>query len=86
MSTGSKKPSDILKLSYELGIFGFLVWIACFYRINFRDTQTLILPLLINLLFITDNIFIYFHVMFPFYLLQANLILRNYYNNSPRGF
>ena len=78
--------SDILKLSYELGIFGFLVWTLCFYRINFKNLQTLILPLLINLLFITDNIFIYFHVMFPFYLLQANLILRNSHNNISRDF
>jgi hypothetical protein len=64
--------SDVLKHFIELGPFMFALWIGCFYW-NSRHKGTLALVVFTNVLFLSDNVSIYFDVMFPFYLAFAYL-------------
>ena len=64
--------SDVLKYFVELGPLMFAVWIGCFYWTS-RAAGTLGLAVFINVLFLSDNVSIYFDVMFPFYLAFAYL-------------
>ena len=64
--------SDVLKHFIELGPFMFALWIGCFYWTS-RDKGALALTVFTNVLFLSDNVSIYFDVMFPFYLAFAYL-------------
>lgn len=64
--------SDILKHFIELGPVMFAGWIGCFYWTS-RRKSTLALTVFMNVLFLSDNVSIYFDVMFPFYLSFACL-------------
>lgn len=64
--------SDVLKHYIELGPAMFAAWIGCFYWAS-RRRGTLALAVLMNVLFLSDNVSIYFDVMFPFYLSFAYL-------------
>jgi hypothetical protein len=64
--------SDVLKHFIELGPVMFAGWIGCFYWTS-RRKSTLALTVFMNVLFLSDNVSIYFDVMFPFYLSFAYL-------------
>lgn len=59
--------SDILKNYTEMGPVVFLGWVYFLYRINMRNLISLMYIIYINTLFITDNAFVYFDVLFLFY-------------------
>lgn len=59
--------SDILKHYMELGPIVFSLWIGCFYWMS-RRAGVVALAVLMNVLFLSDNVAIYFDVMFVFYL------------------
>lgn len=61
--------SDLLKVFFELGPIVFFAWIYFFYK----WTNTFLsagLAIYLNVLFLTDNVFIYFDVMFVFYIVM----------------
>lgn len=62
--------SDVLKHYMEVGPLMFAGWIGCFYWLS-RRRGTLALTVFMNVLFLSDNVSIYFDVMFPFYLAFA---------------
>lgn len=64
--------SDVLKHFIELGPLMFALWIGCFYWTS-RHKGALALTVFTNVLFLSDNVSIYFDVMFPFYLAFAYL-------------
>lgn len=64
--------SDLLKYYMELGPAIFACWIGCFYWAS-RAKGALALVVFMNVLFLSDNVSIYFDVMFPFYLALAYL-------------
>ena len=64
--------SDVLKHFIELGPVMFAAWIGCFYWTS-RRKGMLALTMFMNVLFLSDNVSIYFDVMFPFYLAVAYL-------------
>lgn len=61
--------SDILKLVLELGPLPFIAWLIAFYWPFLKTPRALIFPIYMNILFFTDNTFIYFEVLTVFYLL-----------------
>lgn len=61
--------SDILKIMLELGIFLFIIWLILFIAINIKGKKSILLILFLNILFISDNVFIYFDTLFIFYLI-----------------
>jgi len=60
--------SDILKIIIELGIVSFLIWLLYFMYINLSNKKAVPIVLFINILFLSDNVFIYFDTLFVFYL------------------
>lgn len=63
--------SDILKIVIELGVFSFIIWLLFFIVINIKGRKSIYIILFLNILFITDNVFIYFDTLFVFYLILA---------------
>lgn len=59
--------SEILKNYFEFGLPLFLVWIFLIYSKNLFSNKSAILLLYLNILLLTDNVFIYFDIMFYFY-------------------
>lgn len=59
--------SDILKNFLEFGPILFILWLLSFYYFNSMNLKLLIIALYLNVLFLSDNVFIYFDVMFFFY-------------------
>lgn len=59
--------SDILKNYTEMGPVIFIAWIYFMYKINSRNLISLLYIIYINVLFISDNAFVYFDVLFLFY-------------------
>ncbi len=68
--------SDILKSFFEFGVVGFFIWIFVFYRVNIKNLGMLALTIFMNVLFLTDNVFIYFYVTFVYYFLVIGLMQR----------
>lgn len=60
--------SDILKILLELGILSFIIWFVYFLYINVNNAKSAIVFLFINILLLTDNVFIYFDTLFIVYL------------------
>ncbi|MBN8879623.1 MAG: O-antigen ligase family protein [Sphingobacteriales bacterium] len=63
--------SDLIKIYIEFGILVFCIWIYSLYRINATSKAGLALTIYLNLLFITDNVSVYFFVMIIFYYLST---------------
>jgi hypothetical protein len=63
--------SDILKLIIEFGVISFLIWLIYFMYINISNYKSVPIVLFINILFLTDNVFIYFDTLFIFYLVLS---------------
>jgi hypothetical protein len=63
--------SDILKIIIEFGIILFIIWLLMFLVINLQSKKTLPLLLFLNVLFLSDNVFIYFDTLFIFYIMIA---------------
>jgi len=63
--------SDIFKVLIELGIILFIVWLIFFIMINIKGKRSVFLILFLNILFISDNVFIYFDTLFVFYLIVS---------------
>lgn len=59
--------SDILKNFIEFGPIIFLCWMYFFFYVNSMNLRILILAIYLNIVFLSDNVFIYFEVMFYFY-------------------
>ena len=70
--------SDLLKYFLEFGPILFGVWIYGLYRLNTLSPRLITMLVYLNILFITDNVSIYFNVMFLFYLLQAFILSDEY--------
>jgi hypothetical protein len=68
--------SDILKYAIEFGPIISSVLMYVFYRSSMRTRTAFALMIYVNVVFITDNISIYFEVMMLFYILQGFLLLR----------
>lgn len=60
--------SDVLKVFFELGPVLYIGWILLFYK-YVSNFLTAALCIYMNILFFTDNVFIYFDVLFIFYFL-----------------
>lgn len=61
--------SDIIKNFLEFGPLLFAIWLFSFYHFNSVSFKIFILVVFVNVVLLTDNIFIYFEVMFQFYFL-----------------
>ncbi|KYP15964.1 O-antigen ligase family protein [Flavihumibacter sp. CACIAM 22H1] len=61
--------SDVLKVFFELGPPIFIAWIILYYS-YVTNFLTAALAIYMNILFFTDNVFIYFDVLFIFYFLM----------------
>jgi hypothetical protein len=59
--------SDILKNYTEMGPIVFICWIYFLYRINSKNLISFLYIIYINVLFVSDNAFVYFDVLFLFY-------------------
>lgn len=59
--------SDVFKNFLEFGIPIFCIWVYIFYKNSAVDIRLLLLAIFYNILFFTDNVFIYFEIMFTFY-------------------
>jgi hypothetical protein len=80
--------SDLLKNYFEFGVFFYVIWICLLYWFNFRSPGLIALALYLNILFLTDNTFIYFDVIYLFYLLSGILVYQFYAqppNEPPRN-
>jgi hypothetical protein len=64
--------SDTLKLFIELGPLFFVIWVVAFYIMNLKKNQAIPILLFTNILFLTDNVIIYFDTMIVFYLILTN--------------
>lgn len=62
--------SDVLKIFFELGPIAYLFWILLFHSWP-RHMLVASLAIYMNVLFMTDNTFIYFDVLFCYYLLSG---------------
>jgi hypothetical protein len=59
--------SEVLRNYLEFGVILFVLWIVIiFYQATFSIKSTIFLCYL-NILLLTDNVFIYFEIMFSFY-------------------
>ena len=67
--------SDILKNMIEFGMIGFSIWFIVLYNRQLRTFTGLMLMIYVNLIWMSDNVSIYFEVMFLFYTLSAFAIL-----------
>lgn len=67
--------SDILKNYMEFGPIIFSIWIYFYYRLNTKNILSLFFLLYTNILFISDNAFTYFDILFLlyFFLGQSHL-------------
>jgi hypothetical protein len=63
--------SDLIKNFIEFGPVVFSIWIYSFYRINAISRTGLALTFYLNIIYLTDNVSIYFFVMTVFYYLIA---------------
>jgi hypothetical protein len=68
--------SDVIKYVLELGPVLSAILMYRFYRSSSRTLELLVLLGFLDVLFITDNVSIYFRVMFVFYLIQACMLAR----------
>jgi hypothetical protein len=59
--------SEVLKNYFEFGVIIFVVWLFIFFYKNLFSNKAAIFFLYANILMLTDNVFIYFDVMFYFY-------------------
>lgn len=73
--------SDLLKFIYEFGIMLFVLWIYFLYRISFISAGSISNIAYVNIVFLTDNVLIYFFFMLITYLLALNWI-QNLSSNS----
>lgn len=68
--------SDVLKVFFELGPVLFVGWIYYFHKWT-NSFLSSCLAIYLNILFFTDNVFIYFDVMFVYYILMLNSFSNN---------
>ncbi|MBB6612126.1 hypothetical protein H7F15_13835 [Pontibacter sp. Tf4] len=68
--------SDLLKNLYEFGYIFFALWVFFFYAflLKRKHIGALCLAIYINIVFITDNVMIYYEVMFVYYLMIVTLL------------
>lgn len=66
--------SDVLKHFLEFGSVLFSFWIFLVYRFNTKSVEMFTATIYINVLWMTDNVIIYFDLMFIYYLLQGFLM------------
>lgn len=61
--------SDLLKLILEIGIILFIFWLISFMVINLNTKKSIPIIIYINILFISDNVFIYFDTLLVLYII-----------------
>lgn len=61
--------SDLLKLILEIGIILFIFWLVSFMVINLNTKKSIPIIIYINILFISDNVFIYFDTLLVLYII-----------------
>ena len=74
--------SDLLKIFLEFGWVVFTIWIIVQFNLNTKYKDLLILFIYLNIVFLTDNVLIYFNVAFIFYLMQCSTIINENYNRK----
>ncbi len=68
--------SDILKIIIEMGFISYLIWVTVFFKLNLVSKKVIPILIFINILFLSDNVFIYFDTLFIFYLLIVHYSLQ----------
>lgn len=68
--------SDILKIIIELGIVSYLIWLISFFKINLVSHKIVPILIFMNILFLSDNVFIYFDTLFIFYLIVVHYSIK----------
>ncbi|MEO5602400.1 MAG: hypothetical protein ABIR06_15880 [Cyclobacteriaceae bacterium] len=80
--------SEVLKNYFEFGIVIFVAWLFIVFYKNLFSNKAAVVLLYFNILILTDNVFIYFEIMFYFYffilifLHQKHDPLKNLENES----
>lgn len=59
--------SEIIKNYFEFGVIFFLIWMALLFYKTIISTKAVVFLVYFNVLILTDNVFIYFEIMFYFY-------------------
>lgn len=65
--------SDLLKIFLELGVLMFIVWSVSFLALNIKNRYSIPIITYISVLFVSDNVFIYFDTLFVFYIINNYL-------------
>lgn len=66
--------SDLLKNYFEFGTLFFVPWVCLLYFLNSASARMIALTIYMNTIFLTDNAFVYFDVVYVFYLLSGILL------------
>ena len=74
--------SEVLKLYFEFGIIIFLLWLFLLFYKNLFSLKAAIILMYLNILLLTDNVFIYFEVMFYFYFFILIFLQRHSQQNN----
>jgi len=61
--------SDVLKLFFDTGLLGLVIWIVFIYKLGFINKIAFLLTIYLNILYITDNVLIYYDTMIVYYLM-----------------
>lgn len=60
--------SEVLRNYLELGVIFFVIWIVLLFYQSIFSVKSIVFLCYLNILLLTDNVFIYFEIMFYFYL------------------
>ncbi len=74
--------SDVLKVFLEFGLINFVLWLITLFKLNTKSKDMFVVFIFLNIIFLTDNSFIYFNVAFMFYLIQCSNIIKEYYKQN----
>lgn len=61
--------SDVLKLFFDTGLLGLVIWIVFIYKLGFINKIAFLLTIYLNILYLTDNVLIYYDTMIVYYLM-----------------
>ena len=61
--------SDVLKLFFDTGLLGLVIWIVFIYKLAFINKIAFLLTTYLNILYLPDNVLIYYDTMIVYYLM-----------------
>lgn len=61
--------SDVMKLFFDTGLLGLTIWIVFIYKLGFINKIAFLLTIYLNILYLTDNVLIYYDTMIVYYLM-----------------